>query len=436
MIFVDLDDGKKLLINSLNGKVDEIGAPVVDALSRWKDVAEIHPENEGENKLYNDLLAKGYLVSNDEEETARKNAVLDELRKKHAVDREKYRTITFIMTYDCNFRCPYCFEGEARVRPNVMTPEMIDAALELVGDNIEVVALFGGEPLLPKTRKAVEYIVSKLPEAGYEVTTNGYYLEEFSDLFSTVKINRLSVTLDGEEEAHNSRRYLANGKPTYHKIMDGIRVCLDKGIPIRIRMNMDERNFDECQQFRENLLDAFAYNELLSFEMSEMLGTPLNKSGDLAHQMYEADVNLPYEDLIRKNSAFREMGPIINAIIASKPIHPRYSFCYAHTNRLGVDPYGNIYTCMAGVGKDEMAVGKYYPTVKFKENSIYNRNIDKIPECRECVYSLLCGGGCPLGLQDRSDIFKPVCTPVKTGIHNLVPKFYKTKKQAKVAARL
>jgi len=58
-------------------------------------------------------------------------------------------------------------------------------------------------------------------------------LEEFIDLLKKIKIGYIMVTLDGDESNHNSNQYLANGNPTYQKIISGIKKCLENNIPIK-----------------------------------------------------------------------------------------------------------------------------------------------------------------------------------------------------------
>lgn len=84
------------------------------------------------------------------------------------------------MTYNCNFRCPYCFEA-ANDNPNeaYINEEHIDAALEIAGKDLVHIGLFGGEPLLPKNRKSIEYLISKDPDKKYSIITNGYYLDRY-----------------------------------------------------------------------------------------------------------------------------------------------------------------------------------------------------------------------------------------------------------------
>lgn len=431
MIFVDIHDNKKLLINSLNGTMDEIDAPIYETLLKWQACEEIVPENDLETELLSNLQSREYLVNNSEEETAKKNEILKVLRDKHVERQKEQRTITFIMTYDCNFRCPYCFEGDAYLKKEVITPEQIDAALNLAGDGVQTICMFGGEPLLPKTRPVLEHLFRKAPDKTYQFFTNGYYLTEFLGLLLSINISQILITLDGSEESHNSRRVLANGQPTYKKIMDGVEKCLENGINIRIRMNLDKSNYEEGISLREELLDKFSkYKANLSFELTTLVGDSHDERMDIMTEIYHSDSKHSSEDRERINNFITKKNSILDHLVYGRDINPLYAYCYAHVDGMAFDPYGDIYPCLGCVGKHRFSIGKYYPSVEFKENSIRNRNIEKIPECRDCTYSLLCGGGCPMKLHESGDFFKPVCYSIKTLLHNELPLFYKEREES------
>lgn len=431
MIFVDIHDNKKLLINSLTGTMDEIDAPIYETLSKWQACEEIVTENDLEAELLSNLQSRGYLVNNYEEEIAKKNEILKVLRNDHIQRQKDQRSVVFVMTYDCNFRCPYCFEGDAYLKKEVITPEQIDAALKLAGEGVESICLFGGEPLLPKTRPALEHLFNKAPDKTYQIFTNGYYLIESLDLLLSINISQVLITLDGSEESHNSRRVLANGKPTFKKIMDGIEKCLESGINIRIRMNLDKNNCKEAIDLREKLLDRFSgYKDNLSFELATLLGNSYDERIDIMTEIYHSDIKHSFEDRERINDFITKKNSILDHLVYGRAINPLYSYCYAHVDGMAFDPYGDIYPCLGCVGKDRFSIGKYHPLIEFKENSIRNRNIEKIPECRDCTYSLLCGGGCPLGLDGNGDFFKPMCYSVKTLLHKELPLFYKEREEA------
>jgi len=345
IVTIDIGNGVKLIINALNGLMDKVDANIIEIITKWQRCEEIVPTNESETELLENLRLRGYLINSREEEVARKNEILDQLRQNHAKTKDNNKNLTFIMTYDCNFRCPYCFEGVAgqsvanngqvsasNSKTAVLTPDMIDAALKLTGEKLQNITLFGGEPLLPKNRSAIEYIISKAPNLTYQIITNGYYLEELIDLFSTVNVARVMVTLDGEEDAHNSRRYLPNNKPTYKKIMIGIEKCLNNAIPVCIRMNLDDSNFDSGNSLKVKLLERFThYSDLLSFEISPMLWIPEDELNKTFSDLYSADINYTYEERKQRNRLLSSFNPIVNAITAGAKMKPVYSYCYLNS---------------------------------------------------------------------------------------------------------
>jgi len=196
-------------------------------------------------------------------------------------------------------------------------------------------------------------------------------------------------------------------------------------------MNISEGNVDVSQNVRKSLLDFFNNNKLLTFEISPMLNYSDKLKNNMFVEMFCSSVEYSYNDRIKMNHSLGTTSPIVSALTAGMPMRPLYSFCYAHENKLAVDPYGNLYTCLLTVGRDNMEAGKYYPNLEYRENSIKNRNIGKIPECKECIYSLLCGGGCPMRLSDYSNVFKPACESIKSQIHDLLPKLYKVEREHK-----
>ena len=443
IIFSDMDEDHKIMINSLNGSMDKVDSKAYETIAKWRKQDSVAPMDSREKSLYEALGKKGYLVSSREEEQASKARIIGALRKNHEELKKNPTSLMFVMTYDCNFRCAYCFEGSCKsaaqdetsrhAKETVISKQQVDSAFRLANGAPDSITLFGGEPLLPKNEETVEYIVSKAPNATYSVITNGFYLRRFFGLLSKVKIGMVMATLDGEEETHNSRRHLAGGKPTYEAILTGIAKCLENDIPTRIRMNVDESNIESCMRLRDEMQQRFREKlELLSFEISPMMHVDWQERNATFLSLFDEDRGLPAEQRRKSNSMFGAFSPIINAVTAGERLRPVYSFCHAHDSGYIVDPLGNIYPCVLAVGKEELAIGTYFPDTGFRENSIRNRNIETIPECRSCTYSLLCGGGCALSLDGYSDFFRPVCFNIKNQIHNLLPAFLASSgKQAK-----
>lgn len=409
-----------LMINSVNGLVDIIDDNTVKILNKWYGAENIAIENQTEKDLYDKLTARGYICSSAEEESEQKNKVILALRERHDRNLAKTSSLTFVMTYNCNFRCPYCFEAmNDSLNNEYINEEQIDAAVKLAGEELVHIGLFGGEPLLPRNRKSIEYLINKAPDKKYSVVTNGYYLDQYIDLFSHIDISYAMVTLDGGKNTHDKRRIPANGEPTFDRILENIEKCLKRNIPIRIRMNIDQENVNESIELRNALVKSFkgtANN--LSFEISPLMDMCANERNSLFQTLFNNEKTVqagPHNVFLRRTS------PIINSIINGERLCPTYSFCSAHESGLIVDPQGLIFPCLVSVGKRPLAIGTYYPEVKYFTNSIRNRNIETIEKCRNCSLSLLCGGGCPVKLDSYNDIYQPECGSIINDIYNLLP---------------
>ena len=315
IIFTKLEDGKYLMINSLNGLIDKVNTDIYTLINGWMPCDEIIPSTEIEEELLNSLKTRGYIVSCAQEELEQKEAILSKLRKNHAEDKMKCKMIVLVLTYDCNFRCPYCFES-GNVSKGTMTISHIDAVLEAAGDSCEDIVLFGGEPLLIENKDLIEYIFKKEADKTFSAYTNGYYLEEFCESLSMVKIGHITVTLDGSEKAHDCRRFLSNGGGTFKKIMRGIAKCLKNGIKINIRMNVDESNVDDCNTLRTSLMNEFSeYNDFLSFELASMLSTAYKDRVGMTTSLFKDDKDLTVEKRVQRNKLIASFSPVTNVLL-------------------------------------------------------------------------------------------------------------------------
>ena len=428
MVFSDIEGGK-LLINTLKGTMLEISDEVHKIIEDWQH-GQISTKTDFETALLNELDARGYLMESEAEERRIKDDILHRLRHAHEKTQASPGIVAFVLTYDCNFACPYCFLGKGKTGGIVMSDRQIDEALDLAGGTQNVV-LFGGEPLLPKTMPVVRHLVSKTKGKSIGIVTNGYYLVEFYDLLSSANLGSVMVTLDGEEKTHDSRRFLAGGGATFGKIMEGIRLYLAGGIPIRVRMNLNKDTLEEGRRLKTRLLSEFsAYSAIFSLESGPVFEAKESEKIHMAKELYLDDMEYSIQERVRRNGMIGCSYSILDSIALGRPLLPKYAFCYAHENVMVFDPHGNIYPCLACVGVDEFAMGSYCPKkTEFKDNSIRNRNIESIPECSDCIYSLICGCGCPLKLKGQGDVMRPSCSSIKDQIHGRLPVVYQAMKR-------
>lgn len=180
-------------------------------------------------------------------------------------------TIRIIPTYNCNFRCSYCYQPsltneESRDNQKYIsmnqTKELFNIITKKIDFNSQKLSMqiAGGEAFLNK-KVAFDFIKllsHNAKKLGIRLIfiTNGYNINLFLPLIKDCKDVRYDITLDGLEDVHNNRRYLINKGSTFTRIISNIEKILDEtNHSVKIRINVDKKNIDSLHLFFEYLND-------------------------------------------------------------------------------------------------------------------------------------------------------------------------------------
>ncbi len=372
----------------------------------------------------------------------------------------------FLVAYDCNFRCPYCFENEISNSGKmwsrkIISQNMVNSAYKIINsknnENNKQITLYGGEPLLKENFDIVKYIVEKGISYGFRFNaiTNGFEIDNFYDLINKDKISSLQITIDGPPRLHNKTRILASGAPTFKKIINNIKYCLrKKDVKIIVRMNFNSESTSELDE----ILGIFEKNNWLQNKNFIFYATPL-MSNDISCNS-NANKSNNHIGLIEKsknkdqivnrgqfakhiNSMKHTKTMFTNLILPCFDIENRIkkiinknsldfvksSYCAAHTGMLIFDPCGDLYTCWELVGTNINKIGSYHPFVKHNDK-IFNqwklRYVGNLSECVRCKYVLFCGGGCAAqALNTKNTIFSSYCDGFQLMFNDKVINNYK-----------
>lgn len=228
IVKVDNEAGRYALLNSYTHAFDIVNQNVYQYLKNQSEYWDI--SNETKEKL----VKRGYMTSlskEDETELVKRllNKIYDEVRLKNF-------GFHFIISYDCNLRCVYCYEdpvlnGCACLPKCRITKEQVDKAYEIIKDKDKdrtgkrSIHLYGGEPFLAENYEVLEYIVQQGKDLGYmfSVTSNGYDLDNYLDfLKENSKIFSFQITIDGVEDIHNKRKPHYKNKDSFAKIASNV----------------------------------------------------------------------------------------------------------------------------------------------------------------------------------------------------------------------
>lgn len=400
--------GRYMLIHGYTGAADIVPETLlrkIDGMSLASDISET---------LLQKLLKRGYVTyKTKEEESAYVQRIAKALHKECNILGTSF---TWVVTYNCNFRCPYCFEarneknGTSRI---VFTKEQVDIAYEAMNRiqpheklRKQMITLYGGEPLMAENKEIVHYIVREGRKRGYTfiAVTNGYEIDSFEDILGENGIYRLQITVDGPKEIHNQRRIHYNDYNTFDKIISNIQLALDKGVRVVVRMNSDAKNINQYNDLKE-------YFSEKGFLANPNFYTYVARLRDYYEITPFEHKNIDFMSPKLFNSMQKQIGvlpftvdtgyykEIYDALLNKRSIPFRPVACKAQSSECVLDPLGNIYPCWEVVGKQEHIKGRYTKDGIIWNEEILNKwqntDITYLEQCRECKYALLCGGGCP-----------------------------------------
>lgn len=467
------------LVHGYTGAVDKVEPEIVKYLAEQADPA--HTFHIKDLEMVRETLKGRELqgISENSIDTLKQRGYLTDMTTAeeryyvaHLADflhRKKVSTtqpgMMFIPSYECNLRCPYCFEADTRVQlgkmkvlQNIMTTEMVDAAYKsfdiLVKNRFpdhpeyaarlkHSVTLYGGEPLMLETLPVVEYMLEVGLNRGYRfgAITNAVDLHHFTHLLGPEKINFLQITLDGTKDVHDRTRIgPRHKKGTYDRIISNIRLALEARATVSVRFHVDFKNVGRTQELEQDLKDE-GFNQYDNFQMYTY---PIHKYHNGVeepvyplmgvHHMRKAldpiyDNLIQIQPSVKKTGAESENGKKLNVSVPDEGVGRKlksyvqgklmglYSSnmepCGATTGLYIFDPFWKIYTCWDSVGIPGHETGRYShegPALNHRNDDWLKRSPGTIKECTECKYAFFHFGGCaslPVGV--RGTIFGPAC---------------------------
>ena len=430
-IELESEPDDSLLIHGYTGAIDLIDKSIVRFLieNPYFDRAVLPCEESTKDTLEK----RGYItLQTEDEEKEYFKRLATALFRKESMLRKGF---TFLITYDCNFRCPYCFEKDIQKDGTAFTKEMVDKAyqaiLQIAPDErlrSRSITLYGGEPLLKRNKNIISYIIEQGKELGFKFSaiSNGYDLKYYEDLLSPEDISFIQITIDGIRERHNQRRIHYQGYPTFDTIVENIGIALNKGVAISVRVNADRNNIEDLEGLQTILCDL-GYTENPLFSINSALLRNYSDSTEKAYQYFSQKDFIEWHKKHGLESTCQDYGVyrrIHAAIKQGKPLSFRSTFCSAQTGGFVFDPFGRIYTCWETVNQKEHCIGNY----SLNNDIVWNEQVEErwrktyLLEnaiCASCKYALLCGGGCP-----AQNLQKHRCTHMEDIVHNAANKAY------------
>ena len=318
------------------------------------------------------------------------------------------------LTTDCNFCCPYCFEGSIS-ESEYMDDEIDNATINHIIDSVKkqtnirniYIAFFGGEPLLNKSVmwmicRRLRETLSNSHNVHFTLTTNLTLLDQNDIiLLKEFAFNNVQVAIDGAKPIHDTRRATKEKQPTYDLTFENIYRLIKSDIQTMVFLNFDHKNASSFNTLIKDLKCKLPFRKLVFVlnPISPSFAKLCSKNYFMSKDV-EADLFISLLKTLQRNEfniqAFgqRDMLCIANSDIS----------CL-------IDPRGRLFKCGMMLGNDNFVTGSVFDETY---HSMHYQLIINDPweDClrNACPYLPICGGGCrSLALINGLSLFAPYC---------------------------
>ena len=316
-----------------------------------------------------------------------------------------------ITSYTCNLTCSYCFmlADLGKHGRKLLSFEDAKKGIDLYFRSPyapdSVMHFYGGEPLLHPQLidDSLTYIQQRYCDTVIpKIITNGtLHSPHVLDLLRKYDFD-LSVSMDGDKQAHDVFRVDHRGRSTFAKTVAGIRAFQEIGYEPKVLITVGEHNIRRLPEVVSFVLSLRPHAIALNFprELPDVDTGLDGEAGDAAFwvEQYERCLELCFEQHIPE-LYFADM---LFAYLSGEPV---LSPCAACGSQVSVGPGAQVGPCQAFV-----AAGMFsQPAEQYERQDADGpfapwQNVNKATsrKCSSCPISAICGGDCSFDRYNRT----------------------------------
>lgn len=324
-------------------------------------------------------------------------------------------TIIFRVTNSCNLNCKYCYDKqnhmnmrEENERFSLKMSSFVDNISSLWNDkNAKSEIIFhGGEPLIINADN-YDRLMAKIkeiyPNAKFSMQTNATLLNE-KNIKILKKYNvHIGISIDGFDEQTNHCRVYKNGKNSFDKIMQNIKLLKDNNVSFGIIMTLTNSAKGKEQEFYKFISENdLKCNIRPAFQCNQSNVDFMTNDDYFEFFQKIFDIWIKDENKTIKLTQIREIYDEF-----AKALQPNYrnkscsvsGNCFK--NFISLDTMGNLYSCNRTYNNPEFFYGNISEMeIEQLEKKINERIRERQQyleksKCKKCKIYDECKGGCP-----------------------------------------
>jgi len=275
----------------------------------------------------------------------------------------------------------------------------------------------GGEPLLAGTsffedvfNLQNKYINKNNILIVNTIQTNGILLnEEWIDLIKRTGCI-IGLSLDGNAEINDAWRHTKNGKGTYQKVLDSIKLLQKNGIPIHVLSVITPEALPHgrmiYQHFREIGITWMEFMYPFYSKIDNTIDQNIDPSqwGQFYKDVFDAWIEEDNPEIY-----VRLLHDLCMKILGGKTAMCCFGSDCSYV--ITVDPSGNIYVCDDLLSYSDSVLGNIFSdsisdiNAKQKLTRLSEKSTLYGTNCLKCNYFAICKGGCTLFRAKKIDDF-------------------------------
>jgi radical SAM protein with 4Fe4S-binding SPASM domain len=355
------------------------------------------------DNFLSDAIENGILYEYEETE----NLIMESIVNTYPFISNTISDLWIHLSDKCNLNCPFCYSNSGADNNYTLDHEKIVAFLEQIDkNNRNSIILSGGEPFLYKNLIQLVKSIREMSFKSILIITNGTVGEEmYKEAIQYV--DGIQVSVDGTvADIHDVSR----GTGSYAKMIKNLKLLKQYGVKkLIISFTPTTNNIQDLPN-----VPKFAYhNNINAIHITRLMpvgrGKALENTLSLDSSIYQDNFKLFVDNF----SNIEKVISIDSELEKSK--RDLISLTFAGDQSYKVAYKQRKMTC--GMGMGSMCVGydgKIYPcssmqydifsfgTIEDSLNKVIenakkfmkNNSVDNIPECKNCKFRYMCGGGC------------------------------------------
>lgn len=272
------------------------------------------------------------------------------------------------LTQRCNLDCTYCYNKKNLNKwQDISINSWKKCILELKEQGLEKVIITGGEPFLSDNLIELCKYVKDL-NLQLQILTNGTLIENKVEVLELA--DKIIISLDAIDPNKNNLTRKNSIKYDLVNILRHIKPLYKK--KITINSVITQKNLHTTEELRKFIVDDLGYNiRFMRFCPNDYTEISL----------------VPQKNLISNEEDY--------AIFEGNVIK-----CPGAFNTIAINSNGDVYPCQNLV-KSEFFItnikeNNWLSQLNYSDvtKTFMDLDVDKIEECKDCLYKYICGGGC------------------------------------------